>query len=49
MVSSMKPGAGLAIIYVEAAAVVESDAGIVISAEGVIPGEPVEEDGRLVL
>src|SRR5271170_3175567 len=41
--------AGLAIIYIEAAAVVESDAGIVISAESVIPGEPVEEDGRLVL
>src|SRR5271154_2894901 len=42
-------GAGLAIIYIEAAAIIESDAGIVISAESVIPGEPIEEDGRLVL
>src|SRR5271170_4065036 len=42
-------GAWFAIIYIEAAAVVESDAGIVISTEGVVPGKPVEEDGRLVL
>jgi hypothetical protein len=44
----MPAGRGLAVVDVQRAAVVERDADVVVAAEGVVPGQPVDQHRRLV-